>query len=143
MPNTAFWNWLGGFFDGEGTIGHQPNKPTVGLYQKDRSVLEMVQAEVGGNILNMGHCYKLSWDGHKAAVFLRDLFPYLRHPARVEKALAVLGEYFEHDYVQVKTRWYRLPRKLRRGEEWYYKHSTIHIRKRGGAVPMSSGGSKS
>lgn len=132
--DIEFMHWLGGFFDGEGHIGHQ-ERFSITLYQKDRRVLKMVQKKVGG-LLRYTHnhgdparCSKLCWYGYPAAILLRDLLPYLRHPRRIKKAKRMLDRYFAIDRVQFGSRWYKAPRKLRQGEEYYYAFGKVYVRK--------------
>jgi len=89
IPKHVTEEWLAGFFDGEGCIGLQ-RQGIYGYYarlqlvQKDREILENIQAVFGGHL---HHCagpktkyktWRLAWHGKDAVQLAARLLPYSR-----------------------------------------------------------------
>lgn len=102
-------HWLGGFFDGEGSIGIYPRnlnkKKTVRYYVLVVSlaqsgvtgeyVLKNLQQKYGGSVYSqIKPKHKVMWkwniSAKKAALFLRDIEPVLI----IKRSQAITGQYF-------------------------------------------------
>jgi hypothetical protein len=95
MINEAYLRWLGGFFDGEGSvsISHSPNgqkngnrtfRLMVTLSQKDTFPLIEVKRLFGGRLaINNSGCSQITLQSRQAARFLEAIAPYVRIKRRV------------------------------------------------------------
>jgi len=78
--------YIAGFMDGEGYVGcgrcwgGSGMSLTISISQKDRSVLDWIQARTGGRVYRKSvpsSCHALDLHGYEAAVLIRRLFPFL------------------------------------------------------------------
>lgn len=90
QPDEKYLRWLGGFFDGEGSVSltHSPNgqkngnrtfRVMVTLSQKDPWALEEAHSYFGGRIVkNKSGCSQLVLQSKQAGDFLNAIAPYVR-----------------------------------------------------------------
>lgn len=74
--------WTAGFFDGEGHVslsGSSNITLRVGITQKSKDVLLLIQEAWGGHIFDIGAAYQLVFTKYEHVVpFLDDIEPYLK-----------------------------------------------------------------